>query len=63
MRDRHSYCNALDMTFRAPTQPMLLTALLTYTVIAGVIGAAQSARARREARIQRWNDVFRGRSR
>ena len=47
------------MTFRSPSPPVVFTALFAYAVVAGVVGFAQSA-YRREARIQRWNAVFRG---
>jgi len=47
------------MMFRSPSPAIIVTALIAYAALAGVVGLAQSAR-RREARVQRWYDAFRG---
>jgi hypothetical protein len=51
---------SVAMSFRLLGSPVLLSTLMAYTVLAGIVAVAQSERRRREARVQRWNDVFRG---
>jgi hypothetical protein len=41
----------------------LLGVLAGYTMLFGLLGAAQSARLRRAERVQQWNEIFGGKSR